>query len=396
MVVLVLSLMAAISASAFVPVDLTDKARVSFITCGSGKEIFTKFGHSGIRINDPQRNIDIVFHWGIFIFDSPAFALRFMLGETDYQMGPFYSDIFFDEYEFRGSAVVEQDLNLTNEQVNRLWRRLCSDYASDRRFYRYNFIESNCATMAYDEITELYGDSILFDFDAMPATTYRDLINEAVNRNSWYNLGINIIIGSDADTVITAKSTVAFPSYTQMALNHCYFDSNGEREKVVAGERFVLRQTNLYTVSDVWYFVQIALPLLLTIILLAYCRVRHRFMPILTQLLCIVYGILGLLILFLWFVSFHPLVADNYNILWFTPLLIVLGIVICFRRNSKTRAVFSLLSLISIMLYPIAAVFGLQYTNLPLMMWWLLIFTAVTLVAVSCRTDIKRLFSKQQ
>lgn len=395
--VILILLVLSTGSHALMPMALTDSARVSFMTCGPGKEIFTKFGHSGIRIYDPQNGIDVVFQWGVFMFDFPDFILRFVLGDTEYQMGLIPSDIFLDEYRFRGSSVVEQNLNLTTAQTNRLWYKLCSDFDSERRYYLYNFIENNCSTKAYDEIMELYGGKAGFRSDTLQATSYRSLINEHVNKNSWYSLGINIIIGSDADTAITAKSTVTFPNYTQAALNLCHFtDHDGQRQKVVTGEYTLSEQTKPYRIPAIWYWLQIMVPILLTAVQLTFYGRHHKLIPVLTQLICMAYGVLGMLILFLWFVSLHPLVADNYNILWFNPLLAVLGVTVCLKGCKTVNAVISLLTMISILLYPLAVIFGMQYTNLPLMMWWLQILSTVSVIIATYRTDIKHLFSKQR
>ena len=65
-------------------VQLSPEAKISLLTCASGDEIYSYFGHSAIRINDPQADIDFVFNYGVFSFDSPNFAWRFAKGETDY------------------------------------------------------------------------------------------------------------------------------------------------------------------------------------------------------------------------------------------------------------------------------------------------------------------------
>ena len=64
-----------------------DSIRLSLLTCAPGEEIYSLFGHTAIRYEDPANGIDAVFNYGLFSFNTPNFILRFSLGETDYQLG---------------------------------------------------------------------------------------------------------------------------------------------------------------------------------------------------------------------------------------------------------------------------------------------------------------------
>ena len=50
--------------------QLSDKAQISLLTCAEGEDIYSLFGHSAIRVNDPINNIDNCYNWGMFEFDS--------------------------------------------------------------------------------------------------------------------------------------------------------------------------------------------------------------------------------------------------------------------------------------------------------------------------------------
>lgn len=379
----------AVSASAFVP-QLSDEARVSFLTCGQGGVVYEKFGHTGIRFADRKTNTDVVFHWGIFSYDMPNFALRFMLGKTNYEMGPFRTGVFLSEYERRGSSVMEQDIDLNPEQINRLWRDLWGDFTSDRREYRYNFVTNNCATKAYDEMAYAYGAGFVCDYTLPSPTTYRDIINRYVDGNSWYNLGINIIIGSEADTVIAPMAAITFPEYTMAALSACRYQDGDTERSVVSGERMIVAQRKDFSTGRVHYWMQVLLPLLMIGAEVLYYAWRRRYMPVLTQVVCAVYGVIGLLILFLWFVSIHPLVDDNYNILWFSPLLLLLAVVMCLRGNARLKYRVAAVATVSVASYAVAAAIGLQGTTLPLMLWWTLILCATVMATVTYRNESKR------
>ena len=64
-----------------------DSIRLSLLTCAPGEEIYSLFGHTAIRYENPSQGVDVVFNYGLFSFDTPNFIFRFSLGETDYQLG---------------------------------------------------------------------------------------------------------------------------------------------------------------------------------------------------------------------------------------------------------------------------------------------------------------------
>lgn len=90
-----------------------DSIRISLLTCASGEEIYSLFGHTAIRYENYTRGIDAVFNYGIFNFNAPNFILRFALGETDYQLGAGDYERFAAEYYYLERDVWQQELNLT-------------------------------------------------------------------------------------------------------------------------------------------------------------------------------------------------------------------------------------------------------------------------------------------
>jgi len=79
------------------PVNNTDAIRLSLLTCAPGDEIYSYFGHTAIRYEEPSKGIDWVFNYGIFNFGAPNFIFRFALGQTDYILGGMSYDRFAAE-----------------------------------------------------------------------------------------------------------------------------------------------------------------------------------------------------------------------------------------------------------------------------------------------------------
>ncbi len=67
--------------------QLSEESRISLLSCEPGKDVYARFGHTGIRIYDPVNFMDLTFHYGIFSFDTPFFIAKFVQGATDYVIG---------------------------------------------------------------------------------------------------------------------------------------------------------------------------------------------------------------------------------------------------------------------------------------------------------------------
>ena len=112
---------------------IPDSIRISLLTCASGEEIYSLFGHTAIRYENYTRGIDAVFNYGIFNFNAPNFILRFALGETDYQLGVTDYERFAAEYYYLERDVWQQELNLTVQEKGKLVMLLEENYRPENR-----------------------------------------------------------------------------------------------------------------------------------------------------------------------------------------------------------------------------------------------------------------------
>ena len=368
--------------------SISDSAKFYLVTCEPAKEIYERFGHSGIRVYDPVTKIDEVFHWGLFSFDTPNFVGRFISGNTDYQMGVYSTKFFLPQYVERGSSVYAQELNLTSEQKHALWAKLWDNYRPENRKYRYNFIYDNCATRPYQMILDAYAGNVVSSVD-LGEITYRDIINKYVAPNTLYNLGINLIVGSEADRVISVEECVSFPLYTQFVLDHTKII--GTNENVVV-ETEILNQaefkvqyinTTAYNAFDI-------IAVILTLICIIFYMRKKRYMPVLTQVILIISGLVGVIIAYLWFCSHHPLVDNNYNILWCNPLNLIFGILLFTKRTfiPKAKMIIAIILHVISILFLFVIIFDLQGINASVPMLWVITAYLLSSVAFTYKNQL--------
>lgn len=307
--------------------QLSPLARVSILTCDPGTDLYSIYGHSAIRISDPQQNLDVVYNYGIFSFDSPNFIYRFAKGQTDYLMiGQKFSS-FMPEYVEEKRGVYEQVLNLSPEGKNGLFLALLENARPENRTYRYNFFVDNCATRVRDMIEKNAGSKISFT-DNHPTETYRGLIKQFHHSFRWTDLGIDLLVGKKADVPVSAYGQMFLPEYLMNQFAHAKISLDGKRQPLVQETNTLLEYPNSKLNSD-WpwpSFVFSSIFLLVTgLSIRGFLLKKNTDWP--DYWLFALSGAAGLIIGWFTLYSEHPAMSPNYNLLWAFPPNLIFALV---------------------------------------------------------------------
>ena len=57
-------------------ITLSESAAISVLTMCPGTNLNDSFGHSAFRISDTNQNIDVVYNYGVYNFDTPKFLFE--------------------------------------------------------------------------------------------------------------------------------------------------------------------------------------------------------------------------------------------------------------------------------------------------------------------------------
>ena len=344
--------------------------KFSVMTCWPGNEAYSLYGHTGLRYCDEEKGLDIVFNYGYFDFDSPNFAWRFILGQTDYMVGAVDYDHFCQEYIQRGSPVVEQVLELTPEQENELLDILVDNCSVMNRTYRYNYFYNNCTTKIRDKVEQVV-DSLSYEAPAQYAT-FRDALNAMLGSHPWFAFGINVLLGADIDRPVTARELQFIPQNYMNALDNCYIiDANGEKHPIVECKDVVVSENennatfNAVRSNFTPFNASILLLLATFVVMLCEVRKKKTFWGY-DLLLMSVQGLAGALLLFMALFSQHPAVGNNWAIILLNPLaLVLMPIIICRIRKQKSLSL-AWVQVVFVVLFFLSAIFSLQVYPLPL------------------------------
>lgn len=332
-------------------VVISDSAVVSLITCSPGAEVYSKFGHTAIRVKDKINNVDVVFNYGIFSFETEHFYYKFIKGETDYQLGIYETNFFLPEYAERNSMVWEQVLNLSSVEKKNLVATLLENYEPQNRVYRYNFVFDNCSTRPRDKITSSVNGYIRYH-QTSESATFRRWIGDYVGTDTWLKFGIDLVFGIDADAVASQKDSQFLPEVLMSDFQEAEIVSlDGHVKKLVEKSATVLvDKKHIEEKSSVFSFLLkpfavslflLGLGVLITLLDIKYKKHNKVF----DSVLLFITGVAGIIVFYLMVFSTHPLVAANLNILWVNPLNLIVAFLIWVKSLRKILFVCGILNL---------------------------------------------------
>ncbi|WP_299001893.1 DUF4105 domain-containing protein [uncultured Tenacibaculum sp.] len=305
---------------------LSKFSQISVVTSGPGEALYEKFGHTAVRVKDPVLQIDLIYNYGIFDFEDPNFYINFTKGFMKYKLAryPFYLSLKSAQQD--GRWVKEQVLNLTQLQKNEFFKFLENNALPENASYFYDPFFDNCATRPRDIIQKVVGDSLLFKDDFVTKKqSLRQLMNKEINPNTWGSLGINIALGSKLDKTATPSEYLYLPDYVFEALKASKIIKGNKEEDLVQKTNVLLDFEEKKSKSDAFSpFLAILLFSLLGLFITYKDIKNSKRSKWLDFTLFFTTGILGLLIVFLWFFTNHSTAPNNFNFLWaFAPNIIV-------------------------------------------------------------------------
>ncbi len=292
---------------------LSDSARIYLLTCTPGTEVWSKYGHTGILVSDKETGLDVVFNYGLFSFDTDHFYLKFLKGDTYYQLGIEPYHYFQAEYAAIGRKTYRQELNLTQAQKQQIFNALLVNYQPENRFYHYNFVFDNCATRPYHLIKEALGDSILSDYQGYLHKPYRQAISHYTGKNSWVDFGINLIFGRKADRQMETEQRLFLPEELMNYMSQAHLSDGTPLVKEEDIAPFEEARVPWYAN----YWLGVALFGILMAVISWIDRRRKRLSWWVDMLCGIVYAVLLFIVIFMTFFSSHPLVGFNWRLLLF-------------------------------------------------------------------------------
>ena len=308
--------------------DDSSRLRISLLTCTPGSELYSVFGHSALRLVDSAAGTDVVYNFGTFNFDDPDFYTKFVLGKLLYSLSQEYYQDFVFSYKYYGRGIIEQVLDLTAKEKKEVQSELFENVREENRYYKYDFLFDNCTSRLRDIIFKQRSSTpVVMPNVNVGKKTFRDYLHGYLDRAEmqWTKLGIDLLIGMGADRVMSDSESMFLPDHL----------ARGVRLAVLNGKKFM--QEELVPLADAqplpqkltfWktpFFFFSALALLAIFPAFFSSPNLKGYQIIMDRILFISSGVLGCVLLFMWFGTDHQSFRNNLNLVWAMPFNVIIG-----------------------------------------------------------------------
>ena len=312
---------------------LSKNARASIITCDTGNETYSLFGHTAIRITDVENNLDVVYNYGAFDFATPNFVAKFTKGDLLYfAVAHSFSD-FMNEYAYEQRSVFEQELIVPLALKQKLLDNLNTAMASEERYYTYKFIDKNCTSMVVNLLNKTLGSNVVVK-KTDTYKTYRTILYPYFENSFYEKLGTSIIFGKKVDQLGTS---LFLPFELQKSLKVIQFENHPLCKESKTLLEYKKQSPNSWW-DTIYTFV------LLLVFIVVFNRKSIDLIYLLTM------GTLGVFFGLVGFYSFHQELSYNYNILLFNPALLVL-LYFQYTKNKKWIINLCLFNILLLLVY---------------------------------------------
>ena len=327
------------------------QAEISLVTCYPGSRNYELYGHTMIRVQIEGQ--DLLFNYGIFNFKQSGFIYRFVKGDYDYSLAAYPMQYLTQGYEDR--KIVEQVLDLDDAQKVDIISFLWNNVQPENAVYRYGWAYNNCATKPRDIIENAVGGSLEYGNPKRGEATFRSIMAYFDKNYPWQQFGIDMVLGYDLDHKLDYREQMFSPIILMEAMADATQERDGKRIPVVKATNILVEGGDEGAVLGPTPMVltpMFVLTLLLLIVLALTIKERlgKRHYRWLDSVVFGVYGLVGVLVAFLTFVSSHYGTSSNLHIVWLHPLLLLPAIMEWIKRMRPLVAIIHVVNALLIVL----------------------------------------------
>jgi hypothetical protein len=341
--------------------------RISILTCSPGNEPYQLFGHTAFRVVDSLTQKDTVFNYGTFEF-SDKFLPLFIKGRLNYYLSQEPINNFVSNYINENRWVIERVLDLDSTSATSLSKALFWNSQLEHRYYLYDFMNNNCCTKPRDLLDKI---GVQWNVKTNSKETYRTSVDAYVH-NEWMDFGIDLLLGQSVDKSINNVASMFLPENLDNNIMKATLQNKPlVKESITLFQnRPLIVRTKLNPSLVFWL-------LLTCILLLQITNKGKKILSITSYLVLMVTGVVGWILMFMWFLTDHPYTKNNLNILWAFPLHFPMVVYLMFKNESKFKKAYILLSQIGLFLALIIWLFHIQVFHVAVLPIILILFWAI-------------------
>ena len=242
---------------------------------------------------------------------------------------------------------------------------LVNNSKPENKYYTYDYLRDNCSTRVADILIDDTNNKFRDDkLKSEAIITYRELIHEKISENSWAALGIDLCLGAIIDKKISVRETFFIPEKLMKYMDELMIDYSKPITKNII---FSPDSPSKYNEEFPKPFLVNSIISLLIILLTYFNFKNNSWNRSIDFIIYLFSGLIGVLIIYLWFFSNHFASAQNFNFLWAFPF----NLAVLFALIRKTPPMWTInfvkLNIILLILLFIHWTTGVQKYNITLL-----------------------------
>jgi hypothetical protein len=298
--------------------------RAGVITMAPGEEFWARFGHDAIVIENIQIGESTAFNFGFFDMSEPGFFSNFINGHMQYQLMALPTADDLAGYREMGRGVSVQWLNLDQQQIRDLYFALAENAKPENARYTYDYYKDNCATRVRDSLNNVLHGEIKTQLSSPSlGNTYRSESVRLAWPAKWMAMGFHLGLGPAADLPLSRWDEAFIPMRLRDSLRRIKL---ADGRPLVSGEEELLPHRLSMPPNDMpsWKKTAFLVGIAFAFGIFFLAKRAPRLLAGLAGIFWLIAGLLGCLMLFVWFGSAHWAGYRNANLLLLSPLALVL------------------------------------------------------------------------
>jgi hypothetical protein len=326
---------------------------VKVAVMGPGDQLYFRWGHIALIIEDAVTGQSNFYDWGIFSFEAERFFVNFAFGRLLYRCGASPAGLSFRAYRNTNRDIMVYTLDLPSSKKEEIRRFAEWNILPENRNYYYHHFKDNCATRVRDILDMATDGRFRAAFGEAPGQyTLRQHVRRHLWSSPFYDWILNFWMGQDIDVPVTVWQEMFLPQKIGDCIrDFTYTDSRGKERKLVSSVEVLNKAVNRPPVLDVprrqWPR-ELAVGAAAALLLCVFALIRRGrpvagriLLGVSQALLGLFFGGAGLLLFFMAFFTNHDYTYHNSNLIYVNPLLLAavpLGVMMARGRKRKGRS----------------------------------------------------------
>lgn len=305
--------------------DLSPKATVSLLIASPDtRQLVTCYGHTLLRINDPEMGIDYVFNYGTF--DQSLSGFQTMWGilraRLQYEIWVMPFSEYYQTTLAENRKLTEYSFNFSYEEKQRVWQRLLEIVKDKDRKFTFDFFSQNCTTFVRDFITQNTGSQIKLPVD-IAENTFREINIRHIQQNSWYVLMYDLLAGINLDKKTGSYKSLYIPDQLQNVWSKSVLINNNGSAKPVFEDTVVLISGEDLTATKTRFLLSPLFMSLLAVVFVLFSMFGFKNVRYCKSVDYVLFGSVGLIGIFFFIFKFlcgEWYVLPDLKMLWIHPV----------------------------------------------------------------------------